>query len=114
LSNIITIKLRLRENIANEIRDFQRKFSNVVRYSFNRFMEGHSRTDVFNLIKIINNVDELDLTWKREAAKVAESLALSAAKRDDKTVIFGGKGLFYKRLKGRLSREEYLRQGKLA
>ena len=88
MSNIITIKLKLKRNLTNEIRVFQQKYSNVVRYAFNRFMNNYSRTEVFKLIKTLNNVNE-------------------------QKVIFGGKGLFYKRLKGKISHEEYVNNRKL-
>ena len=115
MSNIITIKLKLKINVTDEIRIFQHKYSNVVRYAFNRFMDNYSRTEVFKLIKTLNNVDELDVTWRREAAKLAESLALATKKKDEneQKVIFGGKGLFYKRLKGKISHEEYVNTRKL-
>ena len=115
MSNIITIKLKLKENISDSIRNFQTKFSNVVRYSFNRFMENRSRSEVFNLVKALNNVDELDVTWRREAAKLAESLAIATKEKneDEQKVIFGGKSLFYKRLKGKITHEDYLKKRKL-
>lgn len=115
MSNIITIKLKLKRNLTNEIRVFQQKYSNVVRYAFNRFMDNYSRTEVFKLIKTLNNVNELDVTWRREAAKLAESLALATKKKDvnEQKVIFGGKSLFYKRLKGKISHEEYVNNRKL-
>lgn len=115
MSNIITIKLKLRCNVENDIRAFQQKYSNVVRYAFNRFMEDYSRTQVFDLIKTLNNVDELDVTWKREAAKLAEYLALATKKKDknEQKVIFCGKTNFYKRLKGKITHEEFVKNRKL-
>lgn len=115
MSNIITIKLKLRYNIADNIREFQQKYSNVVRYAFNRFMEDYSRTQIFYLIKTLNNVDELDITWRREAVKIAESLALAIKKKneDEQKVIFGGKANFYKRLKGKISHKEFVENRKL-
>lgn len=114
MSNIITIKLKLKENISDNIYDFQRKFSNVVRYSFNRFMDGCSRQEVFNLVKTLNNIDELDITWRREAAKLAESIYKSKKEKgDDSKIIFGGKSLFFNRLKGKVSRDEFLNNRKL-
>lgn len=115
MSNIITIKIPLINDITQEVVGFQRKYNNVVRYTFNRFMEGHSRTEVFNLIKTLNNVNELDVTWRREAAKLAESLAMATKKKDEdeQTVIFGGRKWFKKRLRGKISSEEYKEKKKL-
>lgn len=115
MSNIITIKLKLKESVTDEIANFQKKFSNVVRYSFNRFMEGCSRTEVFKLVTTLNNVSELDVTWRREAAKLAESLSIATKKKDEseQKVIFGGKKNFFKRLNGKISHEDFVKNRKL-
>lgn len=115
MSNIITIKLRLKKNVTDEIANFQRKFSNVARYSFNRFMEGCSRTEVFKRITTLNNVSELDVTWRREAAKLAESLAMATKKKDEseQKVIFGGKKNFFQRLNGKISHEDFVKNRNL-
>ena len=115
MSNIITIKLKLRYNITDDIRIFQQKYSNVVRYAFNRFMDDCTRIQVFNLIKKLNNVNELDVTWRREAAKLAEALAITTKKKDkdEQKVIFGGKSNFYNRLKGKISHETFIENKKL-
>ena len=115
---MLTVRLKLKEKI--DVSDFQRQFGNVVRYSFNRCMEGTSKFDVFRKLYILNNLPDLDLSWKREAAKVGCALAKSALARYEQTqdkkdlkVIFGGKGLFYKRLNGSISKDEYKKLKKL-
>ena len=118
MSCLRTIKLKIIE-ISQSVVPFQEKYNNVMRYSFNRFMEGKSRTDVFNLILSLNNVDCLDVSWKREAAKLADmqSKAEKAKMKEDEDyngkVIFGGKGNFYKRLEGKISHEEFKKNKKL-
>lgn len=115
---VITIKLKLKEKL--QLENFQRKFNNVVRFSFNRAIDGMSKFDIFKLLNSLNNVEELDLTWKREATKLGYATALSALARykesedkKDLKVIFGGKFLFYKRLKGNITHDEYVAQRKL-
>ena len=110
MGQITTIKLKLKEPV--DLGLFQRKYANVVRYAFNRGMEGMSKYDIFKLLNNLKNLDELDLTWRREAAKLGYSIALSA-KKLDKTVIFGGRKNFFDRLKGKISREEFLSNKKL-
>ena len=73
---VITIKLKLKENI--NIDTFQMKYANVVRYAFNRTLEGMSKFDVFKLLNGLKNVDILDLSWKREAAKLGYALGKSS------------------------------------
>ena len=114
----ITIKLKLRE--AVDVGEFQRKYTNVVRYAFNRALEGKSKFDIFSLLNDLNNVDVLDLSWKREAAKLGYAIAKAALARYKETnnskdlkVIFGGKNLFYKRSIGKITRDEYKKSYKL-
>ena len=118
----ITVRLRLREPI--DIADFQRKYGNVVRWAYNRALDGMGKFEIFSLLKTLNNVRELDLSWMREAAKDGYGKAQAAIARAKKgakgnggeyvrpSAIFGGRGLFYRRLRGRISREEFLRERK--
>lgn len=115
---IITIKLKLKNNIDFGI--FQKKYTNVVRFAFNRTLDNLSKFDIFKLLNNLNNVDELDLTWKREAAKLGYSLGKATVAKfkesnnpGDLKVIFGGKKLFYQRLKGKITKEEYIKLKKL-
>ena len=114
----ITVKLKLCEKI--DVGEFQKKYTNVVRYAFNRTMDGKSKYEIFSLLNNLNNVDILDLSWKREASKLGYAIAKSALNRYKETdnkkdlkVIFGGKGLFYKRLKNKITHKEYIEQRKL-
>ena len=118
----ITVRLRLREPV--DIADFQRKYGNVARWAYNRALDGMGKFEIFKLIPAINNADELDRSWKEQAVKDGYGKAQSAIARARKeakdsgeeyvrpSVIFGGRGLFYKRLRGRIDREEFLRERK--
>ena len=113
----ITVKLKLKSPI--ELGNFQRKYSNVVRFAFNRALEGMSKFDIFNLIPSLNNVDELDRSWKEQAVKdgFGKAQAVLGKYRESQDpstlkVIFGGKRLFYQRLRKEITRDEYLSQRK--
>lgn len=120
----ITVKLKLKEPI--DIAVFQKKYNNVARWAYNRALEGLGKFDIFAMLDSLNNVDELDLSWKREAAKdgyakAKATIAKGKSKGNDvngavddlKPSIFGGRGLFYKRLRGEITREEYLKERKM-
>ena len=109
-----TIKLKIK-SISKSVKPFQEKFNNVFRYSFNRFAEGETRPQVFKDILNLKNVDILDVTWKREAAKLADTQFKAESGREDfdGKVIFGSKQFFYERLEGKITHEEYLKKRKL-
>lgn len=114
----ITVRLRLREPV--DIADFQRKYGNVARWAYNRALDGMGKFEIFALLNKLNNVDELDLSWKREAVKDGygkAQAAIAKAKKEAKdndgeyvrpSAIFGGRKHFYERLRGRITREEFL------
>lgn len=106
---IITLKAKI-NTISDDILPFQRQFNNVVKWAYNRFKEGKSRTDVFGLIRDnnVNNVDLLDVTWKREAAKLAQTMYLSS-KDKNKPIVFYSKA-FRRRLEGKTTREEFIKE----
>ena len=106
----ITIKLKLKEPIR--IEDFQRKYNNVVRFAYNRAIEGADKYGVFALLGGLNNVDELDASWRREAAKVGFAAAKASLKKGT-VAIFGGRRNFRDRLEGKISREEFLARRRL-
>lgn len=117
----ITIKLKLTNELGVDA-DFMKQYANVVRYAYNRGIEGKSRTEVFGLFNGLNNLDKLDLSWKREAAKVGLSKALSTIAlnkqaeengKETRFSIFGGRKNFYDRLNGKITREEFLNRKKL-
>ena len=120
----ITVKLKLKEPI--DIAVFQRKYNNVAHWAYNRALEGMGKFDIFGMLGNLNNVDELDLSWKREAVKdgygkAKATLARAKAKDEEgnkaaeemKPSIFGGRGLFYRRLRGKITRERFLKERKM-
>ena len=120
----ITVKLKLKEPV--DIAAFQKKYNNVARWAYNRAIEGMGKFDIIKAIPSLNNVDELDRSWKEQAAKDGYGKAkatIAKAKTETeernpitdkvKPSIFGGRGLFYKRMKGKITREEYLKRRKM-
>ena len=120
----ITVKLKLKEPI--DIAVFQKKYNNVAHWAYNRALEGMGKFDVIKAVPLLNNVDELDRSWKEQAVKdgygkAKATLAKAKVKDEDgnkvveelKPSIFGGRGLFYKRLRGKITREEYLKERKM-
>lgn len=110
-SQFWTLKLKLKdiEGDMEFFNMFQHQFNIVYRCCFGRFMDGWDKKQVFDYSLTLNNVDLLDASWRREAAKCAQALAKATKEKDEdhQTVIFGGKKNFYDRLKGKIAKEEY-------
>ena len=104
MQQAITIKLRLVEDV--DMADFQRQFNNVLHYAYNRALEGVGKYDVFAMLQGLRNVDDLDATWRREAAKLGFAAA-KLSKEKGTVAIFGGRRHFYDRLRGRITKEQY-------
>jgi len=89
------------ENIPYLVK-LQQQFSNVVRFSYNRFYDGDNQKDIRNKIKLLNNID-LNSWLIQCALKEGEAVY----KRNGKIkVIFGSKKQFYRRVKGLISNQE--------
>lgn len=99
---ITTIKLKLKSEI--DINDFQKQFNNVYRYAYNRFFENNTKFQMFSKLKDIKNCDLLDVSWKREAIKIANA---SYQKNKKTKMIFGGKHNFYKLKNHKITKFEF-------
>jgi IS605 OrfB family transposase len=97
-----TIKLPYKssENLTSVLK----QYSNVVRYSYNRFLENNTEKDTRHLTKSLNNIDLLNSWLVQCAIKDAKAIH---TRFQNKKVIFGGKKNFINRLKGKISKEEY-------
>ena len=71
---MITIKLKLKSALPEEFYIFQKKWNNVYRYAYNRFIEGKSQSDIRLLVKKLNNCDMVDISWRQEAISQAFEL----------------------------------------
>jgi len=80
-----------------------KQYSNVVRYSYNRFLEDKTEKDNRLLTKNLKNIESLN-SWLIQCA-ILDAKAIF--KRNGKTkVIFGGKYNFNQRLKNKISKDE--------
>lgn len=103
---MITIKLPYKSSIEfqDKLNLLRKEYSNVVRYSFNRLKEKYTEKDIRYFLNGLNNVKNLD-AWTKQCG-ILEAKAILKRNPDNK-VIFGGKTNFIKRLKNKLSKEDY-------
>ena len=91
--------------ILNEIR----KSSNMIRYAYNRFLEGKSEKDIRSDSKNLNNIPSD--SWLTQCAIKKASYINKTSKGK---IIFGGKFNFFQRLGYKISREKYQQKRLLA
>jgi len=99
---LITIKLPYSIENITDLDLLRKQYSNVVRFSYNRFREGKSQKDVRLLTKSLKNIS-LNSWLVQCGIKEAEGIH---KKNKDMKVIFGSKKNFYRRIKGLISNEE--------
>ena len=97
-----TIKLpyKTSENLVTILK----QYSSVIRYSYNRFLEGKTEKEVRYLIKSLNNINLLN-SWLVQCA-ILDGKAIHKRFGNEK-VIFGSKMNFINRLKNKITKEEY-------
>ena len=99
--------LKIKYKTTNEnlslIKEYQRQYSSCLHYVYNRLKENISQKEIYNFVKQLNNIPLID-SWIINTI-IYEAKALIA--KDDK-IIFGGKKNFFDRLKGKISKEEYI------
>ena len=99
---VITIKLKLIEKI--NIEDYQKQFSSIRNFAFNRFIEGKSPSQIEQLVKNkLNNIKLLDVSLQKEAVNEARTFL----REDQKTVFFGGKKNRKDYQNQKITKEEY-------
>lgn len=100
---MITIKLKLTKEI--DIKSYQKQFTSIRNYAFNRLVEGKSPNQTENLVKTeLNNIDLMDVSFQKEAVNEARTFI----RKDQKTVVFGGKKNREDYLNKKITKEEYL------
>ena len=87
-----------------------KQYSNVVRYSYNRFLDGKSEKDIRLLSKSLNNVNLLN-SWLIQCA-ILDAKGLHK-KFQNKKIIFGGKLNFINRLKNKITKDDDRRYNEL-
>ncbi len=99
---MITIKLKLTESI--NIEKYQKQFTSIRNYAFNRFIEGKTQNQIENLVKTkLNNIDLMDVSFQKEAVNEARAFL----REDQKIVVFGGKKNRIDYLNEKITKEEY-------
>ena len=89
---------------TEDLTSILKQYSNVVRYSYNRFLEGKSEKDIRELSKSMNSVDLLN-SWLIQCG-IKDGKAIQTRFKNEK-VIFGGKYNLINRLKNKISKEDY-------
>ena len=97
-----TIKLPYKT--TEDLTSILKQYSNVVRYSYNRFLEGKTERDIRELSKSLNSIDLLN-SWLIQCG-IKDGKAIQTRFKNEK-VIFGGKHNLIKRSKNKISKEEY-------
>jgi len=97
-----TIKLPYKS--SEDLIPILKQYSSVVRYSYNRFLEGKTEKEVRNLTKSLKNINLLN-SWLVQCA-IKDGKAIHA-RSGNKKVIFGEKKNFILRCRGKISKEEY-------
>lgn len=99
---MITIKLDLIEPI--NIEKYQKQFTSIRNYAFNRFLEGHQQNPIEQMVKTqLNNIDLMDVSFQKEAVNESRTFL----REDQKTVVFGGKKNRRDYLEKKITKEEY-------
>ena len=97
---MLTIKLPLIKEI--DITDYQKQYTNIVHYAYNRYQEGLKLSQIEKLVKAnMNNIDLMDASFIKSACDKAKSLSKK------EKVIFGGKKNWYDYLKGLITKDEF-------
>ena len=102
---MITIKLPYTSNdsFQNFIVSLQRQQGILIRSAYNKLKSEMKDGEVRNYLKTLNKVDLID-SWLLDSAIREAKTSLSFG---NENLIFGGKLNFYKRLKNKISKEEY-------
>ena len=90
---------------TSDLTNIIRQYSIIVRFSFNRFVEGKSEKDIRLLTKSLKNIDDLNSWLIQCGIKDAYALFQRAG---DKKVIFGGSKNFLKRVKNQITSSDLI------
>lgn len=104
------ITLKVKYHTANEcdldlIRQYQRQYTSLLKWMYNRCVDGVSDTKRKQLAKsTLNNIPLMECWFMSSASKDAAAKHMASP---DKKVIFGGKKNFIKRCKGKITHEQW-------
>lgn len=97
-----TIKLPYSTN--EDLTPILKQYSSMLRFAYNRFLEGKSEKEIRFLSKSLSNIKLLN-SWMVQCA-IREAKGIKT-KFKDKIVIFGGKKNFLERLNNKITKEEF-------
>lgn len=89
---------------TEDLTSILKQYSNVVRYSYNRFLEGKTEKDIRGLSKSLSSIDSLN-SWLIQCG-IKDGKAIQARFKSEK-VIFGGKYNLINRLKNKITKDDY-------
>lgn len=99
---MITIKLELTEPV--DIKHYQKQFTSIRNFAFNRLLEGNTPNQVEQIVKTnLNNIDLMDASFQKEAVNEARTFI----RDEQQKVVFGGKKNWRDYNKGLITKEEY-------
>jgi hypothetical protein len=103
---VITIKIPYKADTEFKIllKELQREYSSLVRYSYNRLKEVVTEKNIRLLHKDLNNIDNID-AWTRQCSINEAKQILN--KHEENKVIFGGKNNLIKYLKGLIDKDTF-------
>lgn len=113
---MITLKIKYKceePNYSSLILTYQRQYSSCLHFMFNRISDNPKISEIAlrELSKQINNINLLDSWFAQSSIKEAKQIYNSAKEHTEDgkgiKVIFGGKKLFNKRCKNKISKEEF-------
>jgi len=97
-----TIKLPYKT--SEDLTSVLKQYSSIVRYSYNRFLEGKTEKNIRELTKSLNNINTLN-SWLVQCG-IKEAKAIQTRFKNEK-VTFGGKFNLINRLKNKITNDEY-------
>lgn len=102
---MITLKIKyiVENNEDNQvIVDYQKQYNSLLHLFYNRLKEGISETNCKHLS--YNNVDLMNSWFRQSCVKDASYLL---KEKEDETILFGGKKLYYDLLRKNITKEEF-------
>ena len=99
---IITLKLPYKTDY--NFHTIIKQYSNVVRFCYNRFVDGSTSNEIRSLVNDLSNIDLLDSRLIEYCIK--DGLSIYNKNKENK-VIFGGNNNFIKLMKGKITKEEF-------
>ena len=101
----IKLKYSCEQDVLNLVLEYQKQYSNCLHYNYNRLQDNKSLSEK-NLRDNSSNINNCKLV-KSYLMQCSIKEAKQLVSDSNKPMVFGGKKLFFKRLKKQISKEEY-------